>query len=130
MSIKSFGVGVTVATNAVGLLTDVSISGGDVTNVDVTTHDSDDDTREFIGGLIDEGTLELTGHYDRADVGQKYMIDNPAALAAVIVTFSNGSTATFNAVIGRYQVNNNGLDDKVEFSCSLKISGAVTYAAT
>jgi len=126
--IKSFGVAVSVATNAIGGLTDVSVSGTDVTFVDITTHDSSGGFKEFVGGLKDGGTLELSGKYDIADTGQIYLRANPGASAACVVTFSDNSTASFTAIVGGYSTTN-PLDDAVDFSASLKVTGAVTYAA-
>lgn len=127
--IKSFGIGVTVATNAIGGLTDVGLPGVDVSMIDITSHDSSGGYREFVAGLKDAGTLELTGRYNYADVGQDYLKDNPGVSAAFVVTFSDGTKASFTAIIGGYQVAN-PLDDATEFSCSAKITGAITWAAS
>lgn len=127
--IKSFGIGVTVATNAIGGLTDVSIPGVDVSMIDTTTHDSSGGYREYVAGLKDAGSLELTGKYNYSDVGQDYLKDNPGASAAFVVTFSDGTKASFTAFVGGYQVAN-PLDDSTEFSCSCKITGAITWAAS
>lgn len=127
--IKSFGVGVTVATNAIGGLTDVSIPGIEVSMIDITSHDSSGGYREFVGGLKDAGTLELTGKYNYSDTGQDYLKDNPGVSAAFVVTFSDSTKISFSAIIGGYTVNN-PLDDATEFTCSCKITGAVTWAAS
>jgi predicted secreted protein len=127
--IRSFGVGVTVATNAIGGLTDVSLPGIDVTMIDITSHDSSGGFKEFLGGLKDAGTIDLTGKYDYSNVGQDYLKDNPGVSAAFVVTFSDGTKASFSAIIGGYQVTN-PLDDAAEFSCSSKITGAITWAAS
>lgn len=127
--IKSFGIGVTVATNAIGGLTDVGLPGVEVSMIDTTTHDSSGGFREFVSGLKDAGSLELTGKYNYADVGQDYLKDNPGASAAFVVTFSDGTKASFTAFIGGYVVTN-PLDDSVEFSCSCKITGGITWAAS
>ena len=128
--IKSFGVAVSVASNDIGGLTDVSIPEVDVTFVDITTHDSSN-YRDFVGGLKDGGTLTLTGAYNISDSGQSYLrtpANQGGAAVAVVVTFSDSSTCSFDAVVGGFGVSN-PLDDKVEFTASLKISGDVTYAA-
>lgn len=125
---KSFGVGITVATNAVGGVTEINKSGGDVNFIDTTTHDTTG-AREFIGGLLDEGTIEISGRYADDDVGQSYLQDNPGATAAVVITFSDTSSIGFNAVIGAVDITN-PLDEEVGFSCSLKISGDVTWTAS
>lgn len=127
MAIKSYGVAVTVATNDVGELSDVSFSGGDVNMVDTTNHDSAG-VKEFLGGLIDGGTLDLSGNYKVADTGQAYLFGNEGATAAVVVTFSDSSTASFSGVVGKYEVSN-PLDEVVTFSCPIKVSGAITIAA-
>jgi hypothetical protein len=87
--IKSFGIGVTAATNAVGGLTDVSLPGVEVSIIDITTHDSSGGYKEFTSGLKDAGNLELTGKYDYSNVGQAYLRNNPGVSAAFVVTFSD-----------------------------------------
>lgn len=126
--IKSFGVALTVGGTAIGGLTDVAVSGTEVNFVDVTTHDSSGGYKEYVGGLKDGGTLELTGAYNIADTGQAYLRTHVGESKACIVTFSDDSTASFSAIVGGFATSN-PLDDKVEFTCSLKITGAVTYAA-
>jgi predicted secreted protein len=127
--IRSFGIGVTVATNAIGGLTDVSLPGVDVSIIDVTSHDSSGGYREFVSGLKDAGNIELTGKYDYSNVGQAYLRNNPGASAAFVVTFSDGTKASFTALVGGYTAGN-PLDDSVEFTCSSKITGAITWAAS
>ena len=126
--IKSFGVTVKVNTILVGGLTDVTPGGVDVTNIDVTAHDSTGGWREFVGGLTDGGTLELSGNYNLADVGQIELRAERGQVAAIIVTFSDLSTSTFSAVVGGFNLAN-PLDDKIEFSCSLKVTGPIVIAA-
>jgi predicted secreted protein len=129
--IKSFGVTVSVATNLIGGLTDVSVPETEVTDIDITSHDSPNGFKEYVGGLKDGGIFTLNGNYDIANTGQAYL-RNPAnqggAPVAVVVTFSDGSKATFNAVVKGYGVEI-PLDDVATFSCSLRISGQPTYAA-
>ena len=127
---KGFGVAVTVDSNDIGDLTDASIPGIDTTDIDITTHDSTGGWREFLAGLKDGGTLELTGILDLDDTGQAYLAGNVGGAAvAVVLTFSDTSTASFSAYVKNFNNPGNPLDDKVEFSSSLKITGAVTYAA-
>lgn len=127
MASKSFGVAVTVNTIAIGELTDVTPGGVDVNFIDVTAHDSAGGWKEFIGGLTDGGTLELTGNYVEADAGQTELRDERGNVAAVVITFSDATTSTFSAVVGGYNLSN-PLDDKIEFTCSLKVTGAITIA--
>lgn len=131
MAIKSFGVTVTVGGTAVLGLVDVSLPEVDVTDIDVTTHASEDGYREFVGGLKDGGVMTLSGKYLIGDAGQVKLRDpeqQGGDPVAIVVTFSDLSTAEFDAVIKGYGVNN-PLDEDVQFTSSLKISGPVTYAA-
>ena len=125
---KSFGITVSVGGTAIGKLTDSPISGRDVNMIETTTRSSTGNAKEFVGGLTDNGTMELTGNFDITDAGQAALITWEAQTKAVIVTFSDATTATFDAVVGAF--NTDGpLDDKVTFTCSLKITGPVTYTA-
>lgn len=127
MAIKSYGVAVTVGGTAVGQLTDVAPGGGDVTFVDTTTHSSGG-WKQYVGGLKDGGTLELTGKYSVSDTGQAALRSGMGTLVACVVTFSDSSTATFDGIIGAYNTSN-PLDDATEFTCSIKITDDVVYAA-
>lgn len=126
--IKSFGGTFKVATKTVGGLTDVNIGGVDVNMIDVTDQASTDGWKEFVGGLKDGGQVELTGNFKSVDDGQSELRGNPGETAAWELTFSNGAKASGNAVIGGYNVTN-PLDNKVGFTCSLKITGKTTYTA-
>jgi len=125
---RSYGTAVTVGGTAIGGLTDVVPGGADVNFVDMTTHDSPDGWKEFLGGLKDGGTLELTGAFDIANTGQTALRTNLGELEAIVVTFPNDATATFDGIIGGFSTSA-PMDDKVEFSCSIKITGDVVYAA-
>jgi len=92
MSTKSNGVAVTVGGTAIGGLVDVNISGGDVNNIDTTTHASA--ARTFVGGLVDYGTLELSGKFAIADTGQLALIAGTGDTAAFIVTYNDAGDTT------------------------------------
>ncbi len=129
--IKSFGVAVTVATNSIGGITDVSIPEVEVTDIDTTTHDTAGGYRTFVGGLKDGGVLTISGLYDIENAGQAYLRnkDNQGGEpVACTVVFSDGSEAEFEAVVKGYGVTN-PLDENVTFSASLRISGPVDYTA-
>lgn len=129
MAIKSFGTTITIATNAVGGLTEISNGGVEATIIDVTTHDSADTSREFIGGLRDSGEITLSGHFVYADLGQAYLRNNIGGTAAFEITYSNG-----NQIAGSCVIKSAGegapLDEAVAFSATLKVSGKPTYSAS
>ena len=125
MAIKSFGISVTIGGTAIAELTDVSVSGVDVNFIDTTAHDSSGGWKTFLGGLTDPGSIELTGNYKQSDAGQAALVSGRGTNVAVNITFSDATNVTCNAIIGGYNLSN-PQDDKVEFTCSLKITGAIT----
>ena len=126
--IRSFGAACTIAGTAIGGLTSIDITGGDVNAIDITTHDSADGYKEYTAGLKDAGTLELSGKHDSADAGQDLIVTHEGTVREFIITFSDTKTATFDAIVGIKSIPN-PLDDAVDFSVSCKITGKVTYSA-
>lgn len=124
---KSFGTIVTVGATAITGLRDIAISGAEVPFIDLTTHDST--AKEFGAGLIDYGTLELSGLFNAADAGQDALRSGTGTSAAFVVTLPNASTISFSAIIGAMS-EDIPLEDAVGFSISCKITGAKTYSAS
>jgi hypothetical protein len=129
MAIRSFGITVTLGATAITGLTDVQISGRDVNDIETTTHGSSGNAKSFIGGLIDNGTLELTGNFSGSHAGIAYMEDALGTVVAAVVTYSDTSTHTFSVVIHPPTVTN-GIDGLIEFTASHKITGAIGGTAT
>lgn len=107
-------------------LTDINIPEADRTIIDTTTHDTEGDYRTFVGGLKDGGTLTVSGKYPGG--GGLNADDDDGTPKTVVVTFSDGSSATCEAILLGYGATN-PLDDSVGWSASLKISGPVEFAA-
>ena len=128
MAMKSFGVTVTLGGTAIDELTDVQITGRDVTSIETTNYGSTGNAKTFIGGLIDNGTLELTGRFDGTSTGISYMEANAGTVVAAVVTYSDASTHLFSVVVGLPSVTN-PLDDATEWTASHKITGAITGTA-
>lgn len=126
MAIKSFGATITVGGTAIGGITEFSRSGADRNFIDVTTLTSASGYREFIPGLKDGGTLEISGNFLIADPGQIILRAGSDTVQAVIITLSDATEISFNAFI-QPPSEDNPLDDKVGFTASLKITGAITY---
>jgi hypothetical protein len=128
MAIKTFGTEVTVNTIAVGGLMGAEFSGADVNSIDTTTWNADDNTRTYVGGLVEPGSLELSGNLEPADVGQVELEAETGNIADIVVTYVDGTAVEFEAIIGAINITTD-LDGKVEFSRSLKISGPRTLTA-
>jgi predicted secreted protein len=126
--IKSFGVRAFIGSAEIGGLKTVDLPEVEVTDVDLTTHGSAGSYREYQGGLKDGGAVTIGGAYDIEDAGQGFMRTpaNVGGTYAMAVVFSDGSNATFQAVLKGYGVTN-PLDENVEFSASFKMTGAVRF---
>ncbi len=129
MAKKSFGITVTLGGTTIDGLTDVQITGRDVTAIDTTSHQSTGGAREFVGGLIDNGSLELTGNFKGDSAGLTYMEGHLGEVVAAVVTYSDASTHTFSVIVGAPNIDN-PLDDKIGWTCSCKITGVIAGTAT
>ena len=127
--IKSFGTTISYDGTVIGGVESINRSGGDRNMIDITTQDDTDGFKKFIGGLRDAGTCEITGNYIIGDAGQTKLRNAEITDEAksVIITFSDGSTITFNA-FPMPPDDDAPLDDKVTFKASLKITGKATYS--
>jgi len=122
---KSFGVAVSVGGSSIGGLISVTLNGGDVNFIDITTQDSAGGWKEYIGGLIDGGTIDLTGNYDSDNAGQTSLNTNIGDKLACVITFSDASTLSCDVIVGKYNVTNE-LDSAIGFTCPLKVTGPIT----
>jgi predicted secreted protein len=110
----------------VGEITELDVLDVEVEDLDVTTHDSPDQWREYLGGLKDGGELSFTLNFDPAlhaslldEVGapHTFQIILPADADDAEVDFAghiNGMSAAAPH------------DDKLEAEMTIKVSGAPT----
>ena len=126
--------GVTFTT--IAALTEIGEFGvGEGDDIDVTSHDSPDGYREFIRGLVDAGEISFTGQWNAA-ASQQLPI---SGAATGITTGPTTSLDFFKIVLPASLGTWNGrgywksfmlnpqLDDLLEFSGAIKISGKPTF---
>lgn len=128
MAIKSFGASITVATNLVGGLTAINNGGIEAEVIDVTNHDSPDNSREFIGGLLDGGEITMEGQYVFGDEGQDHLRDNIGATVAFVLSYSTGSKITGSGVVVTAG-EGAPLEGAVPFNATIKVSGKPVRSA-
>ena len=112
----------------------VSISAPSVTIATIDATSMADIYRTFLGGTIDSGEVSVEFQYSAAGGGIGGLTDqweagltvNPVA-KEVVITFSDTSTYTFNAIITGFQVNA-ASDSVVTGTASFKVTGAITVA--
>jgi len=117
---------VTFGGTAVPNITDVSVPEVDRDMIDVTVHSTSNEWREFVGGLKDGGTFTISGLHS-ATSNPLAADDDDGSAKAVVVTFSDASTATFDGVLLGYGVSG-GIEGALTYSASIKVSGDVVYA--
>jgi hypothetical protein len=123
--IKSFGASFSYDSEDLPNIESIEVGESDVTLIDTTSHATTGGYRTYTGGLADGGTVTVSGKYDGTEpVAFDAEDTEPKACA---LTFSDGSSATFDGVLLGLGVSN-PLDDVVTYSASFKISGPVTYA--
>lgn len=103
--------------------------------IDVTSHDSADDFREYIGGLLDGGEIQIEGIFKAADTSGQIGLQTDMlakTLQTFVLTFPTSVTATwtFTALVTRFKASDFPLDDAQRFSATLKISGKPVLAIT
>lgn len=128
MAIRTFGALLSVDGTPIGGRTTVSRSGGSVNNIETTDHDSVDGRKTFIGGLIDEGSLNLEYNFAIADAGQVKIRSMTGMTKEFVFELSDGTTITCDAIIG-VESEPAPIDDVVKSSVDIKITGSVVIAA-
>lgn len=128
-----FKVGSSTSAKAVGALT--SIGGIEISadSIDVTDLSNSDGYREFLAGFKDGGEVPVEGFLDGADDGQDalYGLMESGASSAFSIIFPTaiGKTWSFNGVVIGFSTSVD-VDNAITFSCTIKVSGKPTLAAT
>ena len=114
----------------------VSISAPSISIATIDTTSIADIYRTFLGGTIDSGEMSLEVQYDPTSTRGAELEASWEATATVapvakecVITFSDSSTYTFNAILTGMQVTA-AMDSVVTASVTLKVSGAITVAGS
>lgn len=116
----------------IGYVSSISEIGAERDEVDVTTLSSMGGFREYIGGFRDGGEVTVTGFHVRGDAGQTALrtLSDSGEVVPFVVELPNADTLSFKAYVKSYKTGSVEIDNAIGFSAALRISGAVTYAAT
>lgn len=142
----------TLAKTSKGIVLKMAVSGGAVAaiaelfsisppvieraSIDATTHDSAGDAMEFISeGVYDPGEIQIQGHYVAGSAGDDLLV---AALTGggghdyeIVVKAATGTETLSGAcIVTSYGPDGMEVQGKQTFSATLKLSGAITQAAT
>ncbi len=123
------GTTLTLGTNLIAELTNVSGPTIAVDPIDVTSHDSADKFREFVAGLKDGGEISVEGNLVSAAQGN-YLLTNVASgdIEDIVITFGDGpATFTGEGFVTAFEPSAPH-DDKLSFSATFKITGKPVLA--
>lgn len=112
-------------------ISEIGELGGDVDDIDITTHDTSAPVREYTRGLAEPGEIAFTGVWI-ADPTQFSLFDKvfaglvPNENFKVVLPDAMG-VAAFSGYVGGFKINPQ-LEDRIEFTGRIKMSGPWTFA--
>ena len=130
----TFGHGTTLSWNGNTVAENVTIGGISFAadSIEVTTHDSTGRHKEFIAGLVDAGTLPISGYFDPTDSdGQIAMLTDFKAgttRECILTLPSSIAVFTFNGFATKWEVGEANQSGAVPFSADIKITGVPSIA--
>lgn len=117
-------------------LTTIGEIGLESDEIDVTTLDSSDDFKEYIGGAKDGGTIDLGGNIvTDAGLSQLYTLANSRAVKEFKIEYplkGEETTAAYWTVTGYIASCKDGektVDGLLTFSSGIRVSGAPEFTA-
>ncbi len=131
----AYGTVLTVAGNPIAELSDITWSGEKADTLDVTTHDSADGFKDFIGALRDGGEFTVKGNFYPGDTNGQIILNThflAHTIGAYVLTFpaSMAATLTCSAFVTNWTPNPGAVAGKVDFSATMKITGKPTLGVT
>ena len=109
----------------VGEVTNVGAPSGEAADIDVTHLESE--AKEYLVGLPDEGSIEISMNAISGDAGHTALIDakDTQERRWLKITWSNGDVWYVKALVKKYTWQA-GVDAKIEAAASFRTSGAWT----
>jgi hypothetical protein len=134
-AIAALGVTLSRDSHLIAELTNISGLETTLETIDVTSHDSADDFREYIGGLLDGGEIGIEGNFIGGDTDGQIGLNTDHLLKTVqdfVITFPTAITATwtFSGLVTKFKAGDFKMDGPVSFSASIKITGKPVLAVT
>lgn len=96
-----------------------------VETIDVTNHQSTGGFREFIGSLIDAGSVPIEGNFIDDDEGQQGLLEDllNKTIQDFEIEFPNKAKWKFKALVESFRTGEATVDGPLTFAASLKVSG-------
>lgn len=114
---------------AIGCVVSFDGPGGSANVIDATCLSST--AKEKSVGLNDNGQITLNLNYLPSDAGQKRLqalrTASPNVSEQMVITLSSGETWTMDVFVLSFSISG-GVDDKVNATCAMEISGSIVVA--
>jgi len=110
---------------AVAEVTSISVLDVSVDSIDVSSHDSAGQWREFVAGMKDGGELSMDINYDPALHGAIWSALGTTRNHRITLTDSGAAVVSFSGFISGVKADA-PYDDKLAATVSIKVDGAVT----
>jgi predicted secreted protein len=127
-----FGGAITFRRSAVAIAEVKGVRGPSLSAgvVDVTSLESANDVREFIGTLKDGGTASFTLNYipTANGTGHQLMVTDMlnSAIVSYSIVFPNAVTMTFNGIVTGFEISAE-LEQAIQASVTIKVTGWPTW---
>lgn len=113
-------------------LDNVELTGSNGEEIDITNHDSADDYKEYVMGLLDGGTITFSGNFVSTDTGQATLITDHYARTSnawtVVYPDAGSSQFTGYGIVKSFQISA-PVAGKLAISGTIKITGKPTFSA-
>ena len=103
---------------------EMALPSAEYDEIDITTFDSPDATREFMAGLKDNGTVSITNLFDKADAIDTILSANRGKALQLRYTFKNADVETYAVTLKKYE-RNLPLDDKMVAVAEFRVSAEI-----
>lgn len=110
---------------AVADVTSIDVLDASVDTIDVSSHDSTGQWREFVAGMKDGGELSMDINYDPSVHGAIWSALGATRNHRITLTDSGAAVVAFSGIVTALQAQA-PYDDKLSASVSIKVTGAVT----
>ena len=118
-------------TNYIGEVKTISDIGNKA-SADIEVTHLTSEAKEYVGGLPDYGEITITGNWLPTDTGQADLqadeLTRTTDTLSIEMT-NHAKKASGTAYVKSFSVNNVGVDQPLQFNCTFKMTGKLTFAA-
>lgn len=118
-------------TNYIGEVKTIS-DIGNTASADVEVTHLTSEAKEYLGGLPDYGEITITGNWIPTDLGQTDLQADELTRATDTLSVempNHGKKVSGTAYVKAFAINNVGVDQPLQFTCTFKMTGKLTFAA-